>query len=65
VKVRDLRQHPVEGLALGGVVIDGIEVLQATPAAPEDFGGLFKGQEGAVIGCAGQVLRADGLDVLF
>ena len=63
VKIRDLRKHPAERLALCGAVAHGVQVIQPAPAVVERLAGIFKGKEGGLETGGRGILRADHLDV--
>ena len=62
VKIRHLRQHLVERLALRGVVAHRIEMIQTTPAATQFFGRIFKREKCRFIGQGRSGLIANCLD---
>ena len=62
IEIGDVGEEFVDGLALGGVVRDGIEMLDAPPAAGEGFGGVLKGEEARCVGGLFRSLVGDGID---
>ncbi len=64
-KVGDFGEKHVEGLALGGVVGNRIEVLQAAPGLGEGFGCLFEGDEAALVGGGLSILSGNPLHGLL
>ncbi len=62
VEIGYFRQQAVEGFALGGVVRDGIEMVETPPTAGEGFGGVLKGEIAGPVGGPGGGLGRDFLD---
>ncbi len=62
VEVGDLGEEFAERFALGGVVGDRVQVMEATPAVGEGFGGFLQCQEAAFVGGLGSRLGGNFFD---
>ena len=63
VVLGDIRQHRVEGGALGGLVAHRVQVLEPAPTEVEEVVGLLEGTEGVLVGGLARRHLADRFEV--